>query len=295
MSEKKERILKVAIRLFSQRGYYATSIQEIADQSGISKGAFYLHFASKEELVLSILKSYYDMVQEKILVIDQKDISPREKLMLQISIYFKEIVERKELIMMQLQEQVLPMNPEVRDFMFRMRIEVHHWYEKVILDIYGERADVYRADAAILLDGLINAYIRILLISTETIDFSRLAAFLVRRLDDMIEGMIQREEHPLAADLVKVELFSPSFFSQEQVREEVKSILIAMRKQVDTLCLPSDKKEDAFATLECLLNEIKKEQPQKVIFQGLLANLREIEVLNEYRQYLAKRLNIKLL
>ncbi len=295
MNEKKERILSVAVRLFSQKGYYATSIQEIADQSGISKGAFYLHFSSKEELVLSILESYYDLVRKKMLTIDQQEKSSREKLVAQISIYFKEILQRKELIMMQLREQVLPINEEVKEFMIRIRIEIQQWYENTIKEIYGKGIQKYCADGAILLDGMINAYIKILLVSTEPVDFTKLAIFIVRRLDDLMEGLQKGEEEPMASHLIKEEmLLSPCLF-QKQIREEVKSLLISMYDLIETLQLPVEKKEEATATIQYLLREIEKEEPQKIVFQGLLVNLREIEVLDEYRQRLAERLNIKLL
>lgn len=52
---KRQLIMDTAIELFAEKGYEATSIQEITKHCGISKGAFYLDFKSKDELILAII------------------------------------------------------------------------------------------------------------------------------------------------------------------------------------------------------------------------------------------------
>jgi AcrR family transcriptional regulator len=50
----RERILDIALDLFSTQGYEKTSLREIAEQLGFSKAALYYHFASKEEILLAL-------------------------------------------------------------------------------------------------------------------------------------------------------------------------------------------------------------------------------------------------
>ena len=52
---KKQLIIENAIQLFAEQGFEATSIQQITDKCGISKGAFYLSFKSKDELIFSLI------------------------------------------------------------------------------------------------------------------------------------------------------------------------------------------------------------------------------------------------
>lgn len=54
----KNRIIKESVRLFLKTSYKATSIQHITDTLGITKGAFYWHFKSKEELLETIIDKY---------------------------------------------------------------------------------------------------------------------------------------------------------------------------------------------------------------------------------------------
>lgn len=49
-SKREHRILEAAAKLFAHYGYDKTTVSDIAKAAGISKGAVYLHYASKEEL-----------------------------------------------------------------------------------------------------------------------------------------------------------------------------------------------------------------------------------------------------
>ena len=51
----KEKISLVALRLFSKKGFKGTTIKDIAREVGITEGAIYRHFSSKEEIVNYLL------------------------------------------------------------------------------------------------------------------------------------------------------------------------------------------------------------------------------------------------
>ena len=55
-----EKILDVSMRLFSEKGYDHTTIQDIVDALGMSKGAIYHHFKSKEDILDRLNDRYYD-------------------------------------------------------------------------------------------------------------------------------------------------------------------------------------------------------------------------------------------
>ena len=54
--EREALILQVAEEVLMEKGYYETSIDEIAARVGIAKGTVYLHFPSKEDLVIAIFE-----------------------------------------------------------------------------------------------------------------------------------------------------------------------------------------------------------------------------------------------
>jgi AcrR family transcriptional regulator len=49
-------ILQTAAEVFAERGYSDTTLAELIARSGLTKGAFYFHFASKEQLALAVLE-----------------------------------------------------------------------------------------------------------------------------------------------------------------------------------------------------------------------------------------------
>ena len=53
----RQRVLAEAQRLFRERGYAATSLEQIAAAAEVTKGAIYGHFASKEDLMISALEA----------------------------------------------------------------------------------------------------------------------------------------------------------------------------------------------------------------------------------------------
>ena len=55
-----QKILDIAGRLFMEKGYDRTSIQDIVNELGMSKGAVYHHFQSKEEIFNRICSDFYD-------------------------------------------------------------------------------------------------------------------------------------------------------------------------------------------------------------------------------------------
>jgi AcrR family transcriptional regulator len=54
----KKRIMMHAAELFSEKGYYKTKMIDIAESMGVSKGAIYQYFDSKQDLLLSVLEAH---------------------------------------------------------------------------------------------------------------------------------------------------------------------------------------------------------------------------------------------
>lgn len=200
MNEKKKTIMTTAVKLFAKKGFNNTSIQEIADGSGISKGAFYLHFRSKEQLVLSTFQYYADRLQQKMSTIEQTNQSPRQKLTRQLEMQLEEILAHKEVIVMQFREQVLYMNKDIEQF-FREQNEVRkQWHETRFISLYGERVRPYLPDLSQLFDGMLNAYLKYHIKNDLQLNPHELAFFLVRRLDDIVSGMLTSNEKPLLTE-----------------------------------------------------------------------------------------------
>jgi AcrR family transcriptional regulator len=65
--ETRSTIIDTAAVVFARRGYVATSFSELVSESGLTKGAFYFHFSSKEELALETMRVKQEQLITRIL------------------------------------------------------------------------------------------------------------------------------------------------------------------------------------------------------------------------------------
>lgn len=78
--ERQELILRTASELLAERGYHDMLLDEIAARVGISKGTIYLHFPSKEDLVIALFERGFQSFQCMLDEVCEASTSPREKL-----------------------------------------------------------------------------------------------------------------------------------------------------------------------------------------------------------------------
>jgi AcrR family transcriptional regulator len=74
------RVLEVAVELFNEQGYDATSVSDLANRLGLTKSALYHHFASKEELLSLALDEALDGLENVLERPDARTGSPAERL-----------------------------------------------------------------------------------------------------------------------------------------------------------------------------------------------------------------------
>lgn len=78
--ETEERILNAAAECFSRRGYDATSVADLCTTAGVSKGAFYHHFPSKQAVFMALLNRWLGILDEQLLAVTQQTASASEAL-----------------------------------------------------------------------------------------------------------------------------------------------------------------------------------------------------------------------
>ena len=78
--EREALILKIAEEVLLEKGYYETSMDEIASRVGVAKGTVYLHFPSKEDLVVAIFAQDLQQFSEGIEAIMASELPVRAKI-----------------------------------------------------------------------------------------------------------------------------------------------------------------------------------------------------------------------
>ncbi|OLN22213.1 TetR family transcriptional regulator [Domibacillus antri] len=280
MNEKEKLIIEQAMKLFAEKGFNATSIQEIATACGISKGAFYLHFKSKEALLLAILHYYFQLMYDQLSQIEEEDLEPRDKFVQQIECQVREIHRHKEFLIMQARENAIPFNDEIEAFIFKMRMETHRFFHKRLISIYGDSIKPYFWDLSIALQGIQHSFLHVMMMDKVEIDYNRFARFVLTCADDMEAGFRKRAAAPVIDPAAMNDLF------KERINDKtILDWLIELKKEW--------KKEDIRITLDVIESEIKSGQPRIPVLRGMLVNLETEPGLHEFMHIIKEYYNIK--
>jgi len=107
-AERPHEILEAAFLEFSRNGYAMTTLDQIAERAGVTKGTIYVYFASKEQLFISmvreLMKATLDTVQD---MFERHDGSTADLLRAQFSFIYQHLVEdrrRREVVRMLISE-----------------------------------------------------------------------------------------------------------------------------------------------------------------------------------------------
>ena len=123
------KILEVSQRLFLEKGYDNTKIQDIADELGMTKGAIYHHFESKEEIMNKLGESMFIHNNPFETVKKRKDLNGLEKMKLVIQLH------QSDEQMVELTNQALPLleNPQILAKMFESNYQqlLPYWLELI--------------------------------------------------------------------------------------------------------------------------------------------------------------------
>lgn len=98
MNKTKRKIFDTAIKLFAEKGYTETSVEEITAVTGVAKGTLYYHFAKKEDIFNFLIDEGMKLLKNSIEIKISKKDNAIEKLRAIILIQIKSTIKYEELI-----------------------------------------------------------------------------------------------------------------------------------------------------------------------------------------------------
>lgn len=286
MKDKKQFIIETSIKLFAQKGYHATSIQEIANQSNVSKGAFYLYFESKEDLALSIFHTYSTTVWERVDRIKQLEMTPEAKLKKQIEIFFESLSSHREYFMVAMRENI-SFGDKLEDFIQHMNEKSYNWAIDSLNTLYGDEINPYLGDGVIQLEGLIQGYFKYIILHNLNVDSGKLADFIVSRIKDIVNGMINTGQ----VSSVSVD---PILGRKTEKGEEgvlLQSSIEKLRAAIEHSRITGKEKQQANEAVEIIIRESEKERPNPVLIEGMLHYFQNIPDTMGIRQRIIRLLD----
>ncbi|MCZ0753972.1 TetR/AcrR family transcriptional regulator [Anoxybacillus sp. J5B_2022] len=269
--QRKVKFLEKAMKLFAEKGYHATSIQDIVEAWGISKGAFYHHFSSKEELMFEIVKYHLEKLLTPFMDAKPEGWSDKEWLTQQLTMQLEGIVSQKDFFQMMMAEQLPKINADIQRYLFAQRARVFNWYCQRLMDIYGEKVEKYVLDVAAMLNGILREYIFYMMFDPSMFRAEAIARFIVRRMDAIVAHFDADEEPVLKEEAIRC-------FTEiaEQEQHERKAQIIAgigrLKEQVSALAVDKKTHHQLHAALDTLEAEFANEQatPREYVVKGIL-------------------------
>ena len=120
----KDEILTAAAQIFSQKGFHAASMQDIAEAVNLQKASLYHHISSKQEILLAILDRALDLLIEDIEQVVRQLLPPDEKLRLAMAAYLQDMLEHRDLaVVLLLEHRSLEPQYHARHMLRRDRFE----------------------------------------------------------------------------------------------------------------------------------------------------------------------------
>ena len=158
-ADSRQEILRTAARLFQQRGYDATSMNDVAAALKLSKGGLYHHFQSKDEILFEIMNHAMDITQERVINPVRSIANPEERLRMLIRLHIEVVLSPRDREITVMLHENHPLPPTLRRRINARKKEYVHFLEKLVGEVQHARQARGRVSpraAAFALLGMVN-------------------------------------------------------------------------------------------------------------------------------------------
>lgn len=292
--DKKTKILEVARALFLQQGYKSTSIQSIANEAEISKGAVYLYFRSKEDILLAIFRMLEDRVWQKIHEINlDSSTSPRQKYRLQIITFYNEIMENLQFNQMMLNESAVELNEAFYNYAREYRYRLQKSQEESLLNIYGDRLTPWISDLVVSINGVLQEFDASIVLDGLELTSESLADFICNITEYLVQGILKDKPAPLFDESIRLKRDEFLVQLKDQKRQKIEQSFQSLSDKSHSLKLTNDKKQDLQETLVLIKEALQEKEINKILVKALTLNLAEFSVLKKEVSSICELLEIK--
>ena len=159
--DSRQEILRTAARLFQQRGYDATSMNDVAAALKLSKGGLYHHFQSKDEILYEIMNHAMEITQERVLNPVRAISDPEERLRALIRLHIEVVLSPRDREITVMLHENHPLPPALRKRINARKKDYIHFLESLMTEVQNKaqhqtRGKVSPRAAAFALLGMIN-------------------------------------------------------------------------------------------------------------------------------------------
>lgn len=275
MNKKQRDIIEHAHKLFIEKGYSDTSVQDIFERSDISKGTFYKYFSSKSELSISLLSILHESMRLQ-----------REKLLLGHKESDRLVFEEQLIFMMRFNEEnklheiiddmLVSNETKLFHYVRDMKAKSLNWIYKRFQQIFPQELAPYLFDGAVVFNGmLINIFI-----TSKTLNH-------ILTIEEIIRYCIKYTEVNIrAASEQKEQLFNPEELfslldnqSDDLLTTELTRATTSMKRLVAKNVMNETEQKTCLEFITFISNEIMQNNapPRKFLISSAVSSLEQIE------------------
>lgn len=264
MDERKRHVILTAQKLYTQKGFNATSIQDIIDASAISKGTFYNYFSSKTEFLIAII----EFVQEELMV--QRNKLQKGKPLTDKKVFADQLIMRMQL---NITYNLIPIfeaahhsnDKTLKKYMKRKHLAELSWIASRLIDIYGKTATAFAMDGAIMMLGIIQHMIFYWKVNVkEELNIQELVPFTIRRMDGIIMDMMKTGDSFMGIEMNQ-EINASHLPTKEQIISELTQFSYNLDKLHD---------DEALKSVTFLMDELQKDEPRIFLLKPVIQSIR---------------------
>ena len=256
---KKQLIMDNALELFAENGIGATSIQQITERCGISKGAFYLSFKSKNELVFGLIDSFLSEFITNIEQAVNKHYSSSKLLYHFYYASFQGYQRHSDFAKIFLKEQFTSCDIDLLESLDKYDGFLTSIIIKLV-DLQFPNVDIkMRADLVFTIKGFMKNYVELFFINQYPID-----------LDDLCHSLV--EKTTILAEYSTIPFISTDLLSHTKIKDPTPT-----KEQLTKLIAQKiNETNDSIITqsLELLNNDLENPQLPTAVIEGLLKNIK---------------------
>ena len=157
--DSRQEILRTAARLYQQRGYDATSMNDVAAALKLSKGGLYHHFQSKDEILFEIMNHAMEITQERVIAPVKGIADPEQRLRALIRLHIEVVLSPRDREITVMLHENHPLPPTLRKRINTRKKDYIHFVENLMAEVQRARqakGTVSPRAAAFALLGMIN-------------------------------------------------------------------------------------------------------------------------------------------
>jgi TetR/AcrR family transcriptional regulator, cholesterol catabolism regulator len=157
--DSRQEILRTAARLFQQRGYDATSMNDVAAALKLSKGGLYHHFQSKDEILFEIMNHAMEITEDRVLAPVRGIADPEARLRALIRLHIEVVLSPQDREITVMLHENHPLPPALRKRINTRKKDYIHFVESLMAEVQRMRQgrnSVSPRAAAFALLGMIN-------------------------------------------------------------------------------------------------------------------------------------------